>query len=326
MAEIRQLARVGPELDFLTLAGLAGEEGNLRDRVSRWMKAGELLGVVKGIYVTAPELRKRPVSLEILANKIFGPSYVSFEYVLARAGLIPEAVRAVTSATIKRNRDFDTPLGRFSYRHLPAAAYSFGWTRRELGDGSGWLEALPEKALLDLLYRSGSLRSAIALESRLFEDLRVERDLFRDLDQGRLADYAARMPGATFARHFARLIGRHNRWSGQEESSYTKAEELAMPTLDIENTIRAASPELAALGVKRLWLFGSRARGDARENSDIDFLVEFAEGRKNFDSFMEAADLLESRFSLRVDVLTPEAFDPARLERIHREARFYEIV
>ena len=80
------------------------------------------------------------------------------------------------------------------------------------------------------------------------------------------------------------------------------------------------------LGVNRLWLFGSRARGDSRQDSDIDLLVEFAEGRKCFDAFMDAADILESRFPVRVDLLTPEAFDADRLERIHREARCYEVL
>lgn len=210
MAEIRQLATIGPELDFLSLASITGEEGDLRGRVSRWMRSGELQGVVKGIYVTAPELRKRPVSLEILANKIYGPSYVSFEYVLSRVGLIPEAVRTLTSATLKRNRDFDTVLGRFSYRYLPPAVYSFGWTRHEHSDGSGWLEALPEKALLDWLYRSGSIRSVSALEARLFEDLRLDLDLFRGLDWQRLMEYALRMPGSTFQLHFVKLLRRLN--------------------------------------------------------------------------------------------------------------------
>ena len=164
MAEIRQLAELGPELDFLAVSGLAGDAGNVRDRASRWMKSGELVGVVPGIYVTAP----------------------------------------------KRNRDFDTPLGRFSYRHLPPGAYSFGWTREELVDGAGYLVALPEKALLDWLYRSGSVRSASALEARLFEDLRLDRDLFRDLDHKRLAQYALRMPGATFRLHLPRLLGRRH--------------------------------------------------------------------------------------------------------------------
>jgi hypothetical protein len=114
----------------------------------------------------------------------------------------------VTSATTKLNRDFDTHLGRFSYRHLPSMAYSFGWTREELGGGSGYLVALSEKALLDWLYRSGSLRSVSALEARLFEDLRLDPDLFHDLDRRRMADYAALMPGATFKVHLARLLGR----------------------------------------------------------------------------------------------------------------------
>ena len=59
MAETRQLAGFGPELDFLALAQVAGEEGDLRGRVSRWMRSGELVGVVKGIYVAAAEFRKR---------------------------------------------------------------------------------------------------------------------------------------------------------------------------------------------------------------------------------------------------------------------------
>jgi hypothetical protein len=208
MVESRHIAELGPELDFLALAFTGGESGNVRDRVSRWMKAGLIIGVVPGIYVTAPEFRKRPVSLELLANMIFGPSYVSFEYVLSRAGLIPESTSVITSATIKRNRDFDTPLGRFSYRHLPCEAYSFGILREELPDGAGCLVARPEKALLDLVYRSGALRSVRALEARLFEDFRVDPGLFRDLDGPLLAQYAGRMPGTTFRLQFEKLLRR----------------------------------------------------------------------------------------------------------------------
>ncbi len=98
-----------------------------------------------------------------------------------------------------------------------------------------------------------------------------------------------------------------------------------MQTIDIAATIRASSPELARLGVERLRLFGSRARGEAREDSDIDFLVEFADERKDFDAFMDVADLLEERFPVRVDLVTPEAFDDRRRERILGEAVVFEI-
>ncbi|MCE1196355.1 hypothetical protein LWX53_07660 [bacterium] len=208
MVETRQIAELPPEVDFLAVSAVAGDMSNVRDRVSRWMKSGEIQGVVPGIYVTAPEFRKRPVSVEILANKIMGPSYVSFEYVLARAGLIPEAVQGITSATPKRNRDFNTPLGHFSYRHLPLEVYCFGWTQETLTDGSGFLIATPEKALLDMLYRSGAVRSIKALEARLFEDFRLDADAFHTLDVHRLLEYVLRMPGNSFGIHFSKLLGR----------------------------------------------------------------------------------------------------------------------
>jgi hypothetical protein len=211
---MRQLAKLGPELDFLALRGLFGEAGNLRDKVSRLMKAGELIGVSRGIYVTAPELRKRPVSREVLANMIYGPSYVSFEYVLARAGLIPESVSALSSATPRRNRRFDTPLGSFGYRHLPAEVYRFGWTREELSDGAGFLIASPEKALLDWIFVSGALRSARALETRLRDDLRLDDEALagqhHSLDLELLSAYAVRMPGETFNLHLLKLLGKRH--------------------------------------------------------------------------------------------------------------------
>ncbi len=208
MADLRQFSELGPELDFLALRLTLGEEGNLRDRVSRLLRAGTLVGVVRGIYVTAPELRKRPVSLEILANMINGPSYVSFEYALSRAGLIPEAAVAITSASATRNRRYVTPLGAFLYRRLPPAVYRFGWTRQELADGSGYLVARPEKALLDWLFVAGAARSVRALEERLESDLRLDRAAFESLDRERLAEYVALMPGRTFAIHFRKLLER----------------------------------------------------------------------------------------------------------------------
>lgn len=174
------------------------------------MKSGLIIGVVPGLYVSAQELRRRPVSMGILANRIYGPSYVSFQYVLARQGLIPEGVFGITSATPKRNRDVDTPLGRFSYRHLPREVYPFGFIREELPDGSGFLIARPEKAVLDLIYQTGAVRSTGALESRLFQDLRIDPEGWEALNPGLLREYALRMPGKTFRIHLPKLLGRRH--------------------------------------------------------------------------------------------------------------------
>jgi hypothetical protein len=75
------------------------------------------------------------------------------------------------------------------------------------------------------------------------------------------------------------------------------------------------------MGVVRLALFGSVLRGEAGPNSDIDLLVEFAPGAKNFDSFMALADLLEARLGRRVELVTIEALSPHVGPRILAEAK-----
>ncbi|MFZ4616628.1 MAG: nucleotidyltransferase family protein [Rectinemataceae bacterium] len=85
------------------------------------------------------------------------------------------------------------------------------------------------------------------------------------------------------------------------------------------------SGNLRSLGIRRIGLFGSTARGDTRKDSDVDLLVEFADGRKTFAAFMDVADLLEAGFPVHVDVLTPESFDPRRRAGIEKETIYYEI-
>ena len=65
---------------------------------------------------------------------------------------------------------------------------------------------------------------------------------------------------------------------------------------DVENRLIDLTAALRALGIRRIGIFGSTARGDARPDSDVDLLVEFADGKKTFDAFMDVADLLESGF------------------------------
>jgi len=74
--------------------------------------------------------------------------------------------------------------------------------------------------------------------------------------------------------------------------------------------LRAAEAEIRRLGVRRLALFGSVARGEARPSSDVDLLVEFAPGQKSFDRFMALSDLLERLLSCPVELVTLEALSP----------------
>ena len=78
--------------------------------------------------------------------------------------------------------------------------------------------------------------------------------------------------------------------------------------------------QLFALGVKRLALFGSFVRGDQHAESDVDLLVEFAPGRKSYDSFFAVGELLESALQRPVELLTPESLSPHIGPHILREA------
>jgi predicted nucleotidyltransferase len=68
--------------------------------------------------------------------------------------------------------------------------------------------------------------------------------------------------------------------------------------------------EIKALGVKRLGLFGSFARQEQDIASDMDFLVEFEQGKKTFDNFIQLSFFLEDLLKRRVELVTPESLSP----------------
>jgi predicted transcriptional regulator of viral defense system len=167
--------------DHLMLMHELRDYASPRARLTRMIKSGEVVQVRRGLFLDAKETNR---SLKSLASVIYGPSYISFEYALAHHGLIPERVRAVTSATYhkNKNRHFHTPLGDFHYYYLPAAVFPYGVT---LGseDGQYYLMATPEKALCDTLYRTRGVTGLKALGTLLLEDWRMEREAVLSLDR-----------------------------------------------------------------------------------------------------------------------------------------------
>lgn len=179
----------GEEFDYQSLLGALKGYERPRDKITTLLRRGVIIRVKKGIYVFGQSYARRPFSREVLANMIYGPSYVSLDYALHYYGLIPERVEAVTSVTVGRNRRFTTPVGLFLYRTAPLKAYHFGIDQAAV-DGRTFLIATPEKALCDKIYndRGTGIRSQAEMREYLFASLRIDLEGLKRLDADITAD------------------------------------------------------------------------------------------------------------------------------------------
>jgi hypothetical protein len=199
------------EFDYQTLLVALGDYARPRDKISDLISKGIIIRVKKGLYVFGDGARQTPYSTEILANLIYGPSYISIDYALQHYGLIPERVEAVTSVTTGRSRKFLTPVGLFIYRMIPLRAFQIGMDRIEVGDGRAFLIATPEKALADKIYedRGMALHTQKELGDYLERSLRVDLAAVRDMNPDTL-DAIARRYRSQKIRALGRLV-RHIR-------------------------------------------------------------------------------------------------------------------
>ena len=152
------------------------------NKLGRMVKEGSCVQIVKGLYET-----EKSTPGYLLAGSIYGPSYLSFDYVLSQCGLIPEAVYVFTSATFekKKAKKYTTPFGKFTYRDVPSSVYPYEIILRREGDYI-YQVATPEKALCDKLYTLSPVRNKKELASLLFEDLRIDEIEFTKLDSQRI--------------------------------------------------------------------------------------------------------------------------------------------
>ncbi len=161
------------------LEGALGDYSAPIAKIAALADEGSLIRIKRGLYCLSPEISGREPDLMLVANALYGPSYVSFETALAMYGLIPERVDETMSACSKRAKRFATPLGAFSYRTVPGDWFPIGVRTMDSGNG-GFLVASPEKALGDLLLARANLRIASPDSLRAFmeEDLRFDLDAF----------------------------------------------------------------------------------------------------------------------------------------------------
>ena len=90
---------------------------------------------------------------------------------------------------------------------------------------------------------------------------------------------------------------------------------------EIVQKLTVHQSELKELLVKKIYIFGSHARGEAGEKSDLDLIVEFApEAEIGLFAFARLRRRLSELLGKEVDLVTPEAIRPEMREEIFREA------
>lgn len=155
-------------------------------RLVEWQDKGYLKKVVNKWYCFSDLSIDEPV-LFLIANRIYSPSYISFESALSYYGFIPEGVPTIYSATSRKTAAYSTPLSNFSYRNLKAQLM-VGVRMIKAGNQQVRL-AEPEKALLDYLYLNSSMQTEVD-----FEGARLNRVLLKEkVDEQKLIVGAQRM-------------------------------------------------------------------------------------------------------------------------------------
>lgn len=75
---------------------------------------------------------------------------------------------------------------------------------------------------------------------------------------------------------------------------------------DIITFFKEHKSEIERYGVEKIGLFGSYSKNQEKENSDIDVLVQFKEGNKTFDNYMDLKFYLEDKFNKEIDLVIDE--------------------
>jgi len=95
--------------------------------------------------------------------------------------------------------------------------------------------------------------------------------------------------------------------------------------IDALAVIERHGDEIRALGARRIGVFGSFARGQARDDSDVDVYVEFDDDKRTYDNFFALHELLESVLGHRVDLVTDKALTETKARLIVPTVRYASV-
>ena len=166
-----------------TLRNVLPNRNSFAHYISSKELSGEIIRLKQGLYVVSPDVSGKPINNLLIANSLYGPSYISFQTALGFYGLIDDVVQTTISASFRLNKQYDTPFGRFEYIQFPSAYYPIGITQAQ-SENMSFLIASPEKALCDLIIRTPKLlfRSKKDVITYLEDDLRFDTESLSSMD------------------------------------------------------------------------------------------------------------------------------------------------
>lgn len=132
---------------------LEKKPNNLNFNLKYWQKNKNIVSLKNGTYIFKANYdreKDKDAYLEYLANQLLKPSYLSLEYVLAKYQIMSEAVRSLTSISLKNSRDFNNNLATWRYYRLPEKLFT-GFSFKKFR-GQDIITATKAKALFDFLY------------------------------------------------------------------------------------------------------------------------------------------------------------------------------
>jgi hypothetical protein len=183
---MKRLISFPAEFDYNLLLHALRDYKKPRDKIRGLIRGKDIIRVKKGLYVLGKDYNK-PYNKYVLANLIYGPSYITGQTALGFWQMIPERVELIISMTTKKKKRFETPVGSFSYLYCPKPAFRIGIKLDHAGDGKNFLIASPEKALCDIVVSQTHITAQKEMKEFL-ELMRLDVSFYENLNYSLLEE------------------------------------------------------------------------------------------------------------------------------------------
>lgn len=155
----------------------------IKNNLNRWLSKGYFVRLKRDLYEFVERAQETAIPDLHVANRLYGPSYVSLETALSIYSIIPDVAASVTSVATRPTRTFKNKYGSFFYRTCKPEAYR-GY-KVMLYAGFKVCIADKEKALADFLYYRMRLSKFLD-----FEEERFSKKILKKIDWRKTLNYA----------------------------------------------------------------------------------------------------------------------------------------